>query len=77
LSFILSGQVFAVADGSRINMGVSPIRYDFTVSQGQSVSKEVSFFNNSDTPFNIYITAEDCVTDDGAGTPKCRQNKKA
>lgn len=57
-------------------MGVSPIRYDFTISPGQTVTKEVSFFNNADVPYNIYVTAEDCVTDDGAGTPKCRENQK-
>lgn len=77
VTFVFTEQVLAIGEGSRINMGVSPIRYDFTVLPGQSVTKEVSFFNNADTPYNIFLTAEDCVTDDGAGTPKCRQNPKS
>ncbi|GAB0174775.1 MAG: hypothetical protein HHAS10_06540 [Candidatus Altimarinota bacterium] len=79
LAISLSGltQSFAVGEGSRISMGVSPIRHDFTVERGQTVTKEVSFFNNADVPYNIYVTAEDCVTDDGAGTPKCRENQKS
>lgn len=70
-------QAFAVGEGSRISMWVSPIRHDFTLERGQTVTKEVSFFNNADVPYNIYVTAEDCVTDDGAGTPKCRENQKS
>lgn len=74
-SFFLQNGIAADV-GSRINMWVSPIRFDFTLSQGETVTKEVSFYNNSDVPYNIYVTAEDCVTDDGAGTPKCRQSQK-
>lgn len=77
IAFLFTEQLLAASVGSQINMGVSPIRYDFTVSQGESVSKEISFFNNSDVPYNIFVTAEDCITDDGEGTPKCRENKKS
>ena len=53
-------------------MGVSPIKHEFTVGTGKTITKTITFFNNSDTPYNIYLSAEDCVADDKVGTPKCR-----
>ena len=53
-------------------MGVSPIRHEFTVGSGKTISKTITFYNNSTTTYNIYLSAEDCVADDKVGTPKCR-----
>lgn len=64
--------LFALGEWSRIDMGVSPIRHEFTVGTGKTITKTITFYNNSDTAYNIYLSAEDCVSDDKVGTPKCR-----
>ena len=69
---LLPISLFALGEGSRIDMGVSPIRHEFTVGTGKTITKTITFFNNSDTTYNIYLSAEDCVADDKVGTPKCR-----
>ncbi len=53
-------------------MGVSPIKHEFSVGTGKTITRTITFFNNSNTTYNIYLTAEDCFADDKAGTPKCR-----
>lgn len=72
LSFILPIAVFALWEWSRVDMGVSPIKYEFSVGTGKTITRTITFFNNSDVSYTIYLTAEDCYADDKVGTPKCR-----
>jgi len=63
----------ATPGGQRIDMSVSPIRDEFTIERGESASRTVQFSNNSDVPYPIYVTAEDCVPGGNYGTPICRK----
>ncbi len=69
--FVLPFFLFA-ADSWRIDMGVSPIKYELSVPAGQSSTKTITFYNNSTTQYEIYLSAEDCTADIQVGTPKCR-----
>lgn len=71
-SLLLPVAAFALWEWSRIDMGVSPIKHEFSVGTGKTITRTITFFNNSNTTYNIYLTAEDCFADDKAGTPKCR-----
>lgn len=71
--FIGSSSLFAVSVSDRIEMGVSPIRHEFIVSPGVPVQKVITFYNNADVPYTLYLTAEDCSADSLVGTPKCRK----
>jgi hypothetical protein len=65
-------EVSAAGAGNRIDMGVSPIVDEFQIEKGQTLTRTVKFFNNSDTPYTIYISAEDCTPGTNYGTPQCR-----
>lgn len=71
LSFPLS--LFAVSASDRIEMGVSPIRHEFTITPGVPVQKTITFYNNADIPYVVYLSAEECAADSLVGTPKCRK----
>ncbi len=73
LSFIFPVSLFAVSASERIEMGVSPIRHEFIVSPGVPVQKVITFYNNADVPYTLYLTSEDCSADSLVGTPKCRK----
>lgn len=62
----------AAESANRIDMGVSPIKYELTAPAGKPTTKTITFYNNSNTPYEIYLTAEDCVADSQVGTPECR-----
>lgn len=66
--------LLAASVTDRIEMGVSPIKHEFTVTPGTTIEKVITFYNNSDTPYNIYLTAEDCTADSSFGTPKCEKS---
>jgi hypothetical protein len=72
--FLLSLPItsFAASVSDRIEMGVSPIRYEFTVDPGVPLMKTIIFYNNADIPYTLYLTAEDCRADSLVGTPKCQ-----
>ena len=53
-------------------MSVSPIRDEFTVERNTSITRTVQYSNNSDTPYNIYISIEDCTPSGNYGTPICK-----
>lgn len=68
----LGGQsVSAVGEGNRIDMAVSPIRDEFTVTPGTPINRTVQYNNNSDTPYVIYMSVEDCQPSGNYGTPIC------
>ena len=73
LSFIFPVSLFALSASERIEMGVSPIRHEFIVSPGVPVQKVITFYNNADVPYTLYLTSEDCSADSLVGTPKCRK----
>lgn len=68
-TFVVTAPVSA---DNRIDMGISPIRDEFTADPGTTVKRSVKFFNNGSTPTLIYVTTEDCVQGENYGTPKCR-----
>jgi hypothetical protein len=73
--FLLSPiALFAAAVSDRIEMGVSPIKNEFTVTPGVTTQRVITFYNNADIPYNIYLTAEDCTADSLVGTPKCNKS---
>jgi hypothetical protein len=57
---------------NRIDMGISPIRDEFSVTPGSSTKRTIKFYNNSASPSLVYITSEDCVQGENYGAPKCR-----
>ncbi len=61
----------AAGVSGRIEFGVSPIRHELKINPGQSLSEEVKFINNSDVPYTLFLTVEDCTPDSNYGTPKC------
>ena len=70
--FIGLSSLFAVSVSDRIEMGVSPIRHELTVTPWVPTQKSITFFNNADVPYDIYLTAEDCTADSLVGTPRCQ-----
>ena len=36
------------------------------------MTKTITFYNNADVPYVLYLTAEDCQADTLVGTPKCQ-----
>ena len=72
LSLFITSTTYAVGAGSRIDMSVSPIRDEFTVERGVSEVRTLQYSNNSDGPYNIYVTIEDCTPSGNYGTPICR-----
>lgn len=62
----------AVWDWSRIDMSVSPIRDEFTVEKGTPLTRTLQYTNNSDLPYNIYVTVEDCSPSGNYWTPICK-----
>ncbi len=73
ISLIFPVSLFAVSVSDRIEMGVSPIRHEFTVTPWVAVQKMIKFYNNADVPYTLYMTAEDCTADSLVGTPNCRK----
>lgn len=69
--FFFPASLFAVSVSDRIEMGVSPIRTEVTVKPGELTTKTITFFNNSNEDYNIFLTVEDCEADSLVGTPKC------
>jgi len=53
-------------------MSVSPIRDEFTVERGAPITRTLQYSNNSDGPYNIYVTIEDCTPSGNYGTPICK-----
>lgn len=53
-------------------MSVSPIRDEFIVQPTIPTTRSIQYSNNSDVPYNIYITIEDCVPSGNYGTPICK-----
>ena len=72
LSLLITSTTYAVGAGSRIDMSVSPIRDEFTVERGVSEVRTLQYSNNSDGPYTIYVTIEDCAPSGNYGTPICR-----
>jgi hypothetical protein len=54
-----------------INMGVSPIRDEFTAKRGETIERTIKFYNNSNTAYRIFMSAEDCSPGDNNWTPLC------
>lgn len=46
---------------NRIDMGISPIRDEFTAAPGTTIKRTIKYYNNGGAPTLIYITTEDCV----------------
>lgn len=69
--FLLPISIFAVWEGSRIDLWVSPIRHEFRTDVGWVTTKSIKFFNNADVPYAISLSAEDCEAAVDYGTPKC------
>lgn len=57
---------------ANIDMAVSPIKYEISLTQGTPITKTITFYNNSNDSYSIYMSAEDCSADSISGTPKCR-----
>jgi hypothetical protein len=53
-------------------MSVSPIRDEFIVERNAPTLRTVQYTNNSDVPYNIFVTIEDCVPSGNYGTPICK-----
>jgi hypothetical protein len=53
-------------------MSVSPIRDEFTITGSTTMTRTLQYSNNSDKPYVIYVTVEDCVPSGNYGTPICR-----
>jgi hypothetical protein len=62
----------AANEGDRIDMSVSPIRDEFTITGSTSMTRTLQYSNNSDKPYIIYVTVEDCVPSGNYGTPICK-----
>lgn len=73
LSSLVLCQSFAATMSDRIEMGVSPIKHEMIVNPGQTIAKTITFYNNADIPYNLYLSSEDCRADTDYGTPKCSQ----
>lgn len=71
LSLFFPVSIFAVWEGSRIDLWVSPIRHEFRTDAWSTVTKSIKFFNNADIPYNISLSSEDCEAAVDYGTPKC------
>ena len=69
--------LFAVSVSDRIEMWVSPIRHEFTVTPWLAVQKVITFYNHADVPYTLYMSTEDCTADSLVGTPKCRTGSSA
>ncbi|MDD5213773.1 MAG: DUF916 domain-containing protein [Candidatus Gracilibacteria bacterium] len=52
------------------SLGVSPLKYEFTVNSGDSKSGLIKVSNNSDSPMTLYTSKEDFIAGDDTGTPK-------
>ncbi len=74
LVFIFLGVIFHTVHAANIDLAVSPIKYEINVTSGQATTKTITFYNNSNESYTIYLSAEDCTADVRAGTPKCRPN---
>lgn len=53
-------------------MSVSPIRDEFNIERGAPTVRTLQYSNNSDSPYTIYISIEDCTPSGNYGTPICR-----
>lgn len=53
-------------------MSVSPIRDEFAIERGIPTTRTIQYSNNSDVPYNIYVTVEDCTPSGNYGTPICK-----
>lgn len=62
-----------MGEWSRIDMSVSPIRDEFTAIPGTPISRNIQYTNNSNAPYLVYITTEDCVPSGDYGTPICKK----
>jgi hypothetical protein len=52
-------------------MAVSPIRDEFRVSTGTSIIRQLTFYNNADVPYTMYVSIENCQPGTNYGTPLC------
>lgn len=55
-----------------MSMAVSPIRDEFVVSTGSALTRQMTFYNNADVPYSVYISTEDCQPGTNYGTPICK-----
>lgn len=53
-------------------MSVSPIRDEFDITPGTATTRTLQYTNNSDGPYTIYVTVEDCTPSGNYGTPICK-----
>jgi hypothetical protein len=52
-------------------MAISPIRDEFTVGTGGSITRQITFYNNAAVPYTVYMSTEDCQPGTNYGTPVC------
>jgi len=72
MNFFLSTTLYAAGAWGRIDMSVSPISDEFPVDPGIPITRSIQYSNNSDVPYNIYVTIEDCTPSGNYGTPICK-----
>jgi hypothetical protein len=53
-------------------MAVSPIRDEFVATAWTSIVRQVTFYNNADVAYTVYITTEDCEPGTNYWTPLCQ-----
>jgi len=63
LPLILIGQAYA-------SLSISPLKFEYALDPGKSISDTVRLTNNSDAPLTLYNAQEDFVAGDESGTPK-------
>jgi hypothetical protein len=71
-SLLSFNNLYALGEGDRINMAVSPIRDEFNAPAWTAIQRQVTFYNNADVPYSVYITTEDCQPGTNYGTPICQ-----
>ncbi|MDD2693958.1 MAG: hypothetical protein PHY14_03420 [Candidatus Gracilibacteria bacterium] len=71
---ILPAGVFAV--GLTAEIGISPPRNEFSMDPGQTVTREIIVFNNSNTEtYTLNLSGGDCIADVHQGAPICHTYK--
>lgn len=62
--------VFLFLGVSFANLSVSPLKYEFDIDKGDSMTATIKLRNQSDQPLTIYTSKEDFIAADDKGTPK-------
>lgn len=63
------GSVSVFAAGGT-GLAISPLKYEYTISQGHGIAGTVRVSNNTDTALTLYTSKEDFTAGDESGTPK-------